>query len=211
VTSVSLDWADNADPDLAGYRIYRRTASGIYWQAVPVASASASDAVVTGLPAGQLVELGVTAVDAAGNESSVSLGATATPLAPPPAPPTAPPVTTTPNPPVITPTAPTTPVVTPAPAGLSSLRLSGRIVLSGHRRSATLSFRSSAATTVAVRLRRDVRGRWRSAGRTSARVSPGTSRWRVGPTVAGLRLRPGRYRLTLTAPAGPVAVAFRVR
>jgi hypothetical protein len=107
---------------------------------------------------------------------------------------------------------PAKPVVTaPAPARLSALRLSGRIVLSGHRRSATLSFRASAAARLSVRLRRRVGGRWRRAGSTSASVTAGASRWRVGRTLAGLRLRPGRYRLTLTAPAGPVAVAFRVR
>jgi hypothetical protein len=107
---------------------------------------------------------------------------------------------------------PATPVVTtPAPARLSALRLGGRIVLSGHRRAATLSFRASAAARLSVRLRRRVGGRWRRAGRTTASVAAGASRWRVGRTIAGLRLRPGRYRLTLTAPAGPLALAFRVR
>jgi thermitase len=202
---VSLDWADSPEGDLAGYRVYRRAASGL-WQAVPLASAATSDAVVGGLPGGQTVSLGVTAVDAAGNESFVSGAVAATPLAPAP-----PVVTSTPTTPVVTPP-PTTPVVTaPAPARLSALRLSGRIVLSGHRRSATLSFRASAAARLFVGLRRRVGGRWRGAGSATASVPAGTSRWRVGRTLAGLRLRPGRYRLTLTAPAGPLAVAFRVR
>jgi thermitase len=144
--SVSLDWADSPEGDLAGYRVYRRAASGL-WQAVPVASAATSDAVVSGLPGGVSVTLGVTAVDAAGNESSVSTGATTTPAARPAPPPANPPTTT--------------PVVTPPPA--------------------------------------------------TASVAAGASRWRVGRTIAGLRLRPGRYRLTLTAPAGPLALAFRVR
>jgi thermitase len=203
--SVSLDWADSPEGDLAGYRVYRRAASGL-WQAVPLASAATSDAVVGGLPGGVAVELGVSAVDAAGNESFVSGAVAATPLAPAP-----PVITSTPTTPVMTPP-PATPVVTaPAPARLSALRLSGRIVLSGHRRSATLSFRASAAARLSVRLRRRVGGRWRRAGSATASVPAGTSRWRVGRTLAGLRLRPGRYRLTLTAPAGPLAVAFRVR
>jgi hypothetical protein len=42
-------------------------------------------------------------------------------------------------------------------------------------------------------------------------VSRGTSRWRISRTVAGLRLRPGRHELTLTAPAGSASVAFAVR
>jgi hypothetical protein len=203
VSRVSLDWTDSADPDVAGYRVYRRAASGL-WQAVPVASRTSSDAVVTGLPGGHVVELGVSAVDAAGNESAVSAGVFATPLAP------VAPLTPTPTATPV-PKAPVVVAPAPAPARLSSLRLSGRIVLGGHRRSATLSFNATAATTVAVRLRREAGGRWRSAGSTTARVAAGTSRWRVARTLAGLRLRPGRYRLTLTAPAGPATVVFRVR
>jgi hypothetical protein len=94
--------------------------------------------------------------------------------------------------------------VTPAPAAVGSLRVSGRVVLG--RRTATLSFTASAATNVTVTLR----GRGRTQ-HTSAAVSRGTSRWRISHRVAGLRLRPGRYRLTLTAPAGPASVAFTVR
>jgi subtilase family protein len=203
VTSVSLDWADSADPQLAGYRVYRLTASGSLWHPVPLASASASHAVLSGLTAGQTIKLGVSAVDAAGNESLVSAPVPATPLAP---------ATPAPTTPVVTPT-PATPVVTagPAPARLTALRLSRRVVLGGRRRSATLSFKASAAARLAVRLRRHVAGRWRSAGSTTASVAAGASRWRVGRTLVGLRLRPGRYELTLTAPAGPLAVTFRVR
>ena len=46
---------------------------------------------------------------------------------------------------------------------------------------------------------------------TTAAVSRGTTRWRISRSVAGLRLRPGRYELTLTAPAGPASVKFCVR
>lgn len=214
ITSVTLDWADHADPDLAGYRVYRRALSG-RWQAVPVASTTASEAVIGVLTGGTSVTFGVTAVDAAGNESVVSTGTTATPLSAPvvePTPATTPAPTPTPTPtPTSTPTpkpptsTPTTPVVTPAPAALASLHISGRVVL-GHRR-ATLSFRASAATTITVTLRRS----GRAAGKTAVRVPAGLSRWRIARSVAGLRLRRGSYRLTLTAPAGATTVAFRVR
>ena len=46
---------------------------------------------------------------------------------------------------------------------------------------------------------------------TTAAVSRGTTRWRISRSVAGLRLRPGRYELTLTAPAGPAGAKFSVR
>jgi thermitase len=119
--------------------------------------------------------------------------------------------------PVPTPTpAPVAPVV-PSPAAVGSLRVSGRVVVCGgrrcRRRSATLSFTTSAATSLAVSLRRRscARCRWTQGGRTTVAVGRGVSRWRIAPTVAGLQLRPGRYALTLTAPAGPAAIAFTVR
>jgi thermitase len=108
--------------------------------------------------------------------------------------------TPTPTP---TPTTPTTPVA-PAPAAVGSLRVSGRVVLG--RRTATLSFTASAATNVTVTLRGQGRSR-----QTTRAVSRGTTRWRITRSVAGLRLRPGRQQLTLTAPAGPASVAFTVR
>ena len=112
----------------------------------------------------------------------------------PPAPAPTPAPTPTPTP---TPVKPLTPA---APAAVGSLRVSGRVVLG--RRSATLSFTASAATNVKVTLR----GR-----HTSRAVSRGTSRWRISRSVAGLRLRPGRNVVTLTAPAGSASVAFTVR
>jgi thermitase len=108
--------------------------------------------------------------------------------------PTAPPAPTTTTP------APAQTVV-PSPARLSSVRL----------RHGTLSFTASAATTVGVRLHRHAGRTWRSAGTTTKRVAAGTTRWHVGRTIAGLRLRKGAYRLTLSAPGGAVTIAFRVR
>jgi thermitase len=130
------------------------------------------------------------------------------------------------SPPAPAPTPTPTPTPTPAPvdpgtpappAAVGSLRVSGRVVVCGGRRcrprTATLRFTASAAANITVSLRRQscARCAWRRAGRTTAAVSRGASRWRISRTVAGLRLRPGRYELTLTAPAGPAAVAFAVR
>ena len=74
---VVLDWADNSEPDLAGYRVYRR--NGGSWTLVgsPVAS-SFTD---TGLVNGTAYTYRVTAVDAASppNESAPSSEVTATP------------------------------------------------------------------------------------------------------------------------------------
>ncbi len=118
--------------------------------------------------------------------------------APAPAAPAAPPAT-----PTTTTPAPTAPPVTvaPSPARLSSV----------HLRHGTLSFAASATTRLSVQLRRHVRRAWRSAGSSRKTVAAGVTRWHVGHTVAGLRLRSGSYRLTLTAPGGAVTVAFRVR
>jgi thermitase len=124
---------------------------------------------------------------------------------PAPAATTPPPATTTPAPattpaPVATPTpVPATPV--PVLPRLSSVRLRHRV----------LSFTASAATRVGVTLRRSAGRRWRVTGTTRKHVSAGATHWRVGRTVAGLRLRRGSYRLTLATSGGWVRVGFRVR
>lgn len=79
---VVLDWADNAEPDLAGYRVYRN--------GVQIASPTGSAFTDTGLADGATYTYEVTAVDNAGNESARSAQASAT---------TAPPDTTPPAPP----------------------------------------------------------------------------------------------------------------
>ena len=74
---VSLDWADNSEPDLAGYRVYRL--NGGNWSLVgsPVASTFTD----TGLVNGTAYTYRVTAVDTASppNESAPSSQVTATP------------------------------------------------------------------------------------------------------------------------------------
>ena len=133
-----------------------------------------------------------------------------TPPAPTPTPTPTPAPTPTPTP------APPAPVA-PAPAAVGSMRVSGQVVVCNTRRcrprTASLSFTASAATNVTVSLRRQscARCAWRQAGKTTMAVSRGGSRWRISRSVAGLRLRPGRHQLTLTAPAGPASVAFAVR
>ncbi len=75
---VGLDWADNAEPDLAGYRVYRRAADGS-WPATPLASVASSAYTVKGLRNGTTYAFRVTAYDKSGNESGPSAIVTATP------------------------------------------------------------------------------------------------------------------------------------
>jgi thermitase len=101
------------------------------------------------------------------------------------------------------------PKTAPAPAPAKPVVVAR---LSGARVSrATLTFTSSAATQVTVKLRRLVRHHWRAAGTTTAYATAGASRWHVGHSVAGLKLRKGTYKLTLSTPAGAVTVKFRAR
>ena len=74
---VDLDWADNAEADLAGYHVYRRTSGGA-WADLPgvVAASAFSD---TGVTNDVTYEYSVTAVDATGNESTRSPIVSATP------------------------------------------------------------------------------------------------------------------------------------
>jgi hypothetical protein len=78
-TFISLDWDDNADPDLAGYAVHRSTHSGgpyLKINGAPLADSSFTD---TGLSNGVAYYYVVTAVDANGNVSEASEEATATP------------------------------------------------------------------------------------------------------------------------------------
>jgi hypothetical protein len=75
---VVLDWRDNTDLDLAGYRIYRRNADGT-WPAAPVATATTSSFTDTGLTNGVAYTYRVSAFDATGNDSGPSNEASGTP------------------------------------------------------------------------------------------------------------------------------------
>jgi hypothetical protein len=78
--TVSLDWADNGEGDLAGYRVYRDTsAGGPYSQ---IASPTASDHTDSAVTNGTSYYYVVTAVDTSSNESGYSNEASATPQGP---------------------------------------------------------------------------------------------------------------------------------
>jgi hypothetical protein len=103
---------------------------------------------------------------------------------------------------------------------ISRLRLHGRPRLCRGRRAcqartATLSFVLSAPAVVRVRLQRRhcVRTtcRWGASRERTRREPAGRTRWVVGATLLGMRLRPGRWRVTLMTPAGRARRVFRVR
>src|SRR5215210_8374244 len=80
--SVALDWDDNAEPDLAGYRVYRRNADGS-WPTSPLTTTTASNYTNSGLTNGTSYTYRVTAVDGSGNESAPSASVSATPVTAP--------------------------------------------------------------------------------------------------------------------------------
>jgi fibronectin type 3 domain-containing protein len=72
-STASLNWADNSEADLAGYRVYRstdNTVSGWAAAATPVATVTASTYDDSGLADDTLYYYRVTAYDVSGNESS---------------------------------------------------------------------------------------------------------------------------------------------
>lgn len=79
---VALDWANNSEADLAGYRVYRSGAL--------IGSTTTSAYTDTGLSNGTTYSYHVTAIDSStpANESGPSATVTATPTLPPPPPPT---------------------------------------------------------------------------------------------------------------------------
>ena len=79
--SVALNWADNGEADLAGYRVYRRNADGT-WPATPTATTTSSSYTDSGLTNGTAYTYRVTAYDKSSNESAPSSTTTATPTAP---------------------------------------------------------------------------------------------------------------------------------
>ena len=104
---VSLDWADNAEPDLAGYQVHRGTNSGgPYSQLASIGTLS--EYTDTGLTNGSTYYYVVTAEDGSGNRSADSDQASATPTEP------APPADTTPL---------------AVPAGLSATPADGQVHL----------------------------------------------------------------------------------
>lgn len=80
--TVSLDWSDNAEPDLAGYNVYRATTNGGPYAQVNGALLTASAFADGGVVNGTTYFYVVTAVDTSANESADSNEVSATPQAP---------------------------------------------------------------------------------------------------------------------------------
>lgn len=82
-SSVDLDWDDNPETDVIGYKVYRAEApGGPYTSLTPAAISTSSFQDVSTLMNGNTYFYVVTAVDEGANESGFSLEETATPQAP---------------------------------------------------------------------------------------------------------------------------------
>jgi fibronectin type 3 domain-containing protein len=85
---IALDWANNTEPDLAGYNVYRSQTQGGPYTKVNVSLVSASDYTDSGLTNGTTYYYVVTAENTGAMESSYSNEASATPEDEPPLAPT---------------------------------------------------------------------------------------------------------------------------
>ncbi len=79
IQRVTLNWGDNAESDLAGYNLYRRSGSGNPF--AKIATVTASEYTDTGLTGGTTYEYYVTAFDQSANESAQSAAVSATAMA----------------------------------------------------------------------------------------------------------------------------------
>jgi hypothetical protein len=71
-SSATLTWAPNTESDLAGYKVYRATASGAYGAALATIPVGTLTYQAMGLSASTTYFFVISAYDSAGNESSVS-------------------------------------------------------------------------------------------------------------------------------------------
>jgi len=71
-SSATLTWSPNTDSNLAGYKVYRATASGVYGAALTTVPAGTLTYQATGLSANTTYFFVITAYNSAGNESSFS-------------------------------------------------------------------------------------------------------------------------------------------
>jgi Viral BACON domain len=71
-SSVTLTWNANTESDLAGYKVYRATASGAYAAPIATLTGNVTNYAAMGLQVGTTYFFVVTAYDNAGNESSMS-------------------------------------------------------------------------------------------------------------------------------------------
>ena len=71
--SVTLTWAANSEPDLAGYKIYVGTRSGTYsFPGSPFVTEKITSYTISNLPKGETYYFAISAYDSAGNESALS-------------------------------------------------------------------------------------------------------------------------------------------
>jgi hypothetical protein len=71
-SSATLTWSANREKDLAGYKVYRATASGTYGAPIATLPGNVTTYQATGLQFGKTYFFVVTAYDIAGNESGYS-------------------------------------------------------------------------------------------------------------------------------------------
>jgi hypothetical protein len=70
---VTLAWKANQEPDLAGYKLYIGTASGIYnFAGSPFSIGIATRYITSNLPKSQTYFFALSALDTTGNESVLS-------------------------------------------------------------------------------------------------------------------------------------------
>jgi pectin methylesterase-like acyl-CoA thioesterase/lysophospholipase L1-like esterase len=81
--TVELDWADSAEPDLAGYRVYRAVSASGPWAQLTGTTLTGSSFTDTTMAIGSASWYRVTALDTTGNESDVA--AVSTTVTTPPA------------------------------------------------------------------------------------------------------------------------------
>ncbi|MCK4351773.1 T9SS type A sorting domain-containing protein [candidate division WOR-3 bacterium] len=67
---LGLEWSDNSEPDLAGYKVYYGTSSGSYGEPIDVGNVTSYT--LSGLSSGTTYYICITAYDLAGNESNYS-------------------------------------------------------------------------------------------------------------------------------------------
>jgi len=94
----------------------------------------------------------------------------------------------------------------PGPLTVTRLRVTGGCRPACRAARAALAFTASRAGSAAVLLERRARGRYRRAATGTLTVTPGAQRVPLRTRVAGVRLRAGRWRVTLAG----ARVAFRV-
>lgn len=71
--TATLSWTLNSETDLAGYKVYVGTASGLYnYPGSPFAVGVTSSYTITGLPSGQTYYFAISAYDSSGSESGLS-------------------------------------------------------------------------------------------------------------------------------------------